>query len=101
MKSITFAQAQRRYDAMEPPENPYDDLTEKPLEELEQILGSAEDSATDADVPRVVRRRCDEICLQVQWEIARRRRRESNQQHGGFGPPEQTVNRRSEAECEE
>ena len=75
MKTITFAQAQRRYDAMEPPDDG-PDLTEKTTEELEDLLWSAEASATNPEVPARVRHRCDETCLQIMWEQARRRRAE-------------------------
>jgi hypothetical protein len=75
MKTITFDQAQRRYDAMEPPDDGHD-LTEKTTEELEDLLWSAESSATDPEVPARVRHRCDEACLQIMWEISRRRRAE-------------------------
>jgi hypothetical protein len=73
MRTTTFTQAQRRYDAMEPPDDG-PDLTEKTTEELEDLLWSAECSATDPEVPARVRHRCDEACLCLQWEIARRRR---------------------------
>jgi hypothetical protein len=75
MKTQTFAQAQRRYDAMEPPDDG-PDLTEMPTEELEDLLWSAESSAADPEVPARVRHRCDEACLQIMWEISRRRRAE-------------------------
>ena len=76
MKTETFAQAQARYDAMEPPEDPYDDLTEMPDEELGTLLSLAEAEATDYEVPARVRHQCDEACLRLQWELARRRRAE-------------------------
>ena len=76
MKTTTFAQAQARYDAMEPPEDPYEDLTEMPTDELENLLWLAEGAATDPDVPARVRHRCDEACLRLTWENARRRRAE-------------------------
>jgi len=75
MKTQTFAQAQARYDAMEPPDDG-PDLTEMPTEELERWLAMAEGAAEDSDVPARVRHRCDEACLQIMWEISRRRRAE-------------------------
>jgi len=72
MKTQTFAQAQAMYDAMEPAEDP-DDLTERPLDELEAQLVAAEDMATDPEVPARMRRQWGETCLQLEWEIARRR----------------------------
>jgi len=77
MRTATFAQAQRRYDAMEPPDDG-PDLTEMPTEELEMWLAMAEASATDPEVPARVRHRCDEACLQIMWEISRRRRVEEH-----------------------
>ena len=77
MKTTTFAQAQARYDAMEPPDDG-PDLTEIPTDELENLLWSAEASAEDPDVPARVRHQCDEACLQLQWEISRRRRVEEH-----------------------
>jgi hypothetical protein len=75
MRTTTFAQAQARYDAMEPPDDP-PDLTEMSDDDLYNSLALAEDSATDPEVPAGVRHRCDEACLQIMWEIARRRREE-------------------------
>jgi hypothetical protein len=76
MKTQTFDQAQRRYDAMGPPDDGPDDLTEMSTEELEMWLAMAEGAAEDPDVPARVRRNCDEACLQIMWEISRRRRAE-------------------------
>jgi hypothetical protein len=75
MKTMTMTQAQRRYDAMEPPDDG-PDLTEMPTEELEMWLAMAEGAAEDPDVPARARHKCDEACLQLQWEISRRRREE-------------------------
>jgi hypothetical protein len=47
-----------------------------PTEELEMWLAMAEGAAEDPDVPARARHKCDEACLQLQWEISRRRREE-------------------------
>ena len=74
MKTQTFAQAQARYDAMEPPDDDDDDLTELSDDDLYTFLAMAEGAATDPDVPARTRHKCDEACLRLTWEISRRRR---------------------------
>jgi hypothetical protein len=72
MKTQTFAQAQRRYDAMEPPEDPYDDLDEMPDEELYTFLAMAEGAAEDPDVPARTRHKCDVAVGRLRAELNRR-----------------------------
>ena len=72
MKTLTFAQAQRRYDAMEPPDEPDDDLAETSTERLYTLLGMAEGAAEDPDVPARVRHQCDEAVGRLRAELERR-----------------------------
>ena len=75
MKTMTLSQAQARYDAMEPPDDPvdpYGDLCEFSSGTLRHMLDQAEACACDPDVPRVARRRCDTAALRITLELRQR-----------------------------
>jgi hypothetical protein len=72
MKTMTLSHAQARYDAMEPPEDPYEDLAETDTGELYTLLVMAEDGAVNPDLPGRVRHQCDEAVFRLRAELERR-----------------------------
>lgn len=73
MKIITSTEAQRRYDAMEPPDDPCDDLNELSSGELQHLLDQAEAVAEDYEVPARVRHQCDAAIRRIRRELDNRR----------------------------